>query len=147
MKIRVALISLVLQFYCFGCRSSGPVFVHETHFGIKAYRETLTKEQLARAPLWKGGAHAVPLSSAQAEQKAIEYAKQTFQNRNGWEITNTRLVDLGRKRWIYVVTLTTRFVFQPSQGFDVNPDVDIIVLMDGFVVPVENIPYNILDVQ
>jgi hypothetical protein len=147
MKIRITLISLVLQFCCFGCRSSGPVFVNETHFEIHAYRETLTKQQLAKAPLWKGGTNALPLSSAQAEQKAIEYAKQTFQNRYGWKISKTRLLDLGKMRWIYAITVTSRIVDTPSQGFTVNPSVDLIVLMNGFVVPVVQIPYNILDTQ
>jgi hypothetical protein len=155
MKIRVAVISLVLQFCCLGCRSpkpvfedyATPVFVNKTHFGAYAYQQTVTEEQLGKAPLWKGGANTLPLNSAEAEQKAIEYAKQTFENAYGWKITKTRLVNLGRMRWIYVITVTSRVVDMPSQGFYVNPDVDLIVLMDGFVVPVVKLPENILDVQ
>jgi hypothetical protein len=154
-KIGVAVISLVLPFCCLGCRSSGPVFgkyaapvfVNKTHYGIYAYQETVTEEQLARAPLWKGGTNTVPLSSAQAEQRAVEYAKQTFENAYGWKISKTRLADLGKSRWIYVITVTSRIVDLPSQGFTVNPDVELIVLMDGFVVPLVKLPENILDIK
>jgi hypothetical protein len=148
MKIRITFISLVLQFCCFGCRSSGPVFVNETHFFSRAYQETVTEEELARAPLWKGGTNTIPLSAAQAGQKAMDYADKALENVYGWKISKTRLVDLGRKRWIYVVTLTSRIVDLPSQGFTVEPDVDLLVLMDGFVVPVVKISnYNPLNVQ
>jgi len=127
-------------------------FRHVTSYNRTNYQSIITSATLSKAPIWKQTEGFPPFSPRQAGVVAAEYASALFSDwtpandmdaligslpivppRNEWTPQTILLKQVEPERWIYIVKVTPPLPREFVTGL--IGSIDVVVLMDGMVVP------------
>jgi hypothetical protein len=107
--------------------------VYYVLIGNKAFKTTVTREQVAKTPEWAVSADFPPLPARKAEQLAVAKFHKLLPDETGWERKRIILESIGDDRhWYYRVEFAP---IEPQLGRQAS--LEIIVLMDGKVIETE----------
>jgi hypothetical protein len=115
------------------CSLPAGELIYSNHFAFKgvAYEEVIDPEVLDKAPKWSPDKEYPPISPRKAESAAVDYVSEKL-DAGKWDTEQIQLVHCLEDRWYYVVKLHPP---GPPGGFYFS--VQIVVLMDGAVVPLQ----------